>query len=113
MLAKVEDGVLQVITRGLRKYNAVVTLVGWLELIATCAFKHVLYIHLVIRIVEKVNARSDKPHYLLSVKIKFTACKDIQYSPINITLALRNVHLQADQKLSVEGVFYTPFGAFY
>ena len=46
-----DAGVLQVITRGLRKYNAAETLLGLAEVIATRALKRVLYINLVLILV--------------------------------------------------------------
>ena len=73
-----------------------------LELIATRAFKRVLYIKPMIRLVLRhFSGCNEYLPYLVLVNIKFTYYKDIQYSHKNFTLALRIVHLQADQKFSV------------
>ena len=104
MPAKVEAVVLQVNTRGLRKYaEALVGLAGThrYSRVQACA-----NINLVLRLViRSFNGWSELPQYLILVNIKSTCYEDIQYSRINFTQMLRIAHFQGDKKLSVEEVF--------
>ena len=74
-----------------------------MELHATRAFKRVLYIKLVIGLVlRNFNGSTEQLLFLILLDIMFSCYKDIQYSRIKITLALRIVHLQTDQKLGAQ-----------